>query len=108
MQENFSPIALFDNFAKAAMLNEKYDPWVRRRDDIARNYKDGCILFGEFMLLPSEKNNWTWWFPFEGVVFLGLLPGLYGDQTSVQPCRIKGSTIIVRGPGIWKSDLILM
>ncbi len=108
MLKHFSEISLYDEFAEAAMLNAKYDPWVRRRDSIASHYKDGCILFGEFMLLPSAKNNWTWWYPFEGVIFLGLFPGLYGDQTSVEPCQIKGKTLIVRGPGIWKTDLILI
>lgn len=116
-----SEIDLFDAFAEAAMLNQKYDPWMKSRVDIERRFKDGCIRFAEFYLLPTPKNSYTWWYPFEGVTFLGIIPDFEGYNSpwvpgqrwrrpadEVMPCRVIGKTKIVRGPGILMTDLILL
>lgn len=115
-------LSLFDRFAEAAMLNGKYDPWMKSRKEVEGRFKDGCIRFAEFYILPTYTSTLPyWWYPFEGVTFLGILPDFEGWQKpwvpgerwtrpadEVQPCRIIGKTKIVRGPGILISDLVML
>lgn len=92
-------------FCKAAMLNEKYDPWVKRR-------KPGMV-YGWVMIASCKHPEW-WYARFIGIEFFAILrledqsrwgKGLVLIEAS--PVRIVNSTAHI-GRDIAGQDLILL
>lgn len=63
METTLDELKLHEAFNEAAMLNQKYDPWVRKR--VVAEY-------AECEIVSCEQDNW-WYKPFIGVKFFGQL-----------------------------------
>lgn len=96
-------IVLYNRFAELAMLNEKYDPWVKKRP-IAQEY----FMF-EINNLDhvKEKVSFNFWYQdFEGVKFMGIIQkGIYVESIEfsgweIRPIKFIGNTKIVMGSQI--------
>lgn len=96
----------YECFCEEAMLNKKHEPYLKRRDSILSNYKDGVLEFGMFEIVSCQHQDW-WYNRFIGVKFLGLFPGKYGAR-DVRPTRYIGHTKILYGNGIPIQDVKLI
>lgn len=97
-----SDYKLYEDFAQKAMLNEKFDPWVRPRKS------------AEYVVCrisdTAEGKGW-WYSPFVGVEFLGEIKyENYRERREIKevhPVRLT-KTKVNHGRSIKASDIIIL
>lgn len=91
-------IEIYNQFCEAAMLNQKYDPWVRRRQ-FGKVYAD-------FMIIKCRSENW-WYKDFIGVEFFGEIYDKGYGEIEVTVIRLT-NTQIHTGRDIPIGDLMML